>query len=411
MDLPIPMQVVYAGLGGTVLALFVAAATNGWSCRVFFLLALRLAIGWHFLFEGLHKIHTTLIGPSETNRPFTSEPYFKAAPTKFGQWMRTQFDDPNAVIAEKLTPVRDVSPEEFLKLSPKEQAALCPMAVAKMFEGLTSNADIANQTEQVDLKALLKDDLDKRLKTATTDADRTKFQADSDAEFQAAAAKSKNGDARVEDAKVKFARWVYGVDGRDTNVKFVSSPVSLGVPQRKAHLEWLRNELKQAEARGEAGLNGSYEIKRVGELRTDLMNAEAELAKDANAFVTELETSLNAGKPVDRGSPATSPGSLMDVRTKYFITAVGACLLLGLLTRISCVLGAGFLVLTYLTHPPFPWYAQPPMTEGNPLFINKNVIEALALLTLATFPTGRWLGLDALLARIFGCWKCCSAKA
>ena len=42
----------------------------------------------------------------------------------------------------------------------------------------------------------------------------------------------------------------------------------------------------------------------------------------------------------------------------------------------------------------------PPGTEGNPLFINKNLIEALALLALAAHPTGRWLGLDALVHRI-----------
>ena len=74
----------------------------------------------------------------------------------------------------------------------------------------------------------------------------------------------------------------------------------------------------------------------------------------------------------------------------------------GLFTRLACVLGAGFLVMTYLTYPPFPWYPLPPNTEGNPLFINKNVIECLALLVLATFPTGRWLGLDALIARFRG---------
>ena len=65
---------------------------------------------------------------------------------------------------------------------------------------------------------------------------------------------------------------------------------------------------------------------------------------------------------------------------------VGACLLAGLFTRLACLVGAGFLVMTYLTHPPFPWYPLPPNTEGNPLFVNKNVIEALALLVLAMLP-------------------------
>jgi hypothetical protein len=59
--------------------------------------------------------------------------------------------------------------------------------------------------------------------------------------------------------------------------------------------------------------------------------------------------------------------------------------------------------MTYLTHPAFPWFPLPPNTEGNPVFVNKNVIEGLALLALATMPTGRWMGLDALIARCCGC--------
>ena len=83
-DLPIPIQVLYAGLAGTVLALIVATIQNRWSLRVFFLLALRLAIGWHFLFEGLHKVHSHYAGPSETTRAFSSEPYFRVAPGPLG---------------------------------------------------------------------------------------------------------------------------------------------------------------------------------------------------------------------------------------------------------------------------------------------------------------------------------------
>ena len=67
----------------------------------------------------------------------------------------------------------------------------------------------------------------------------------------------------------------------------------------------------------------------------------------------------------------------------WFLVGVGGCLLGGLFTRLACVLAAGFLVTTYLNHPAFPWYPQPPGTEGNPLFVNKNMIECLALLALA----------------------------
>src|SRR5215212_6313476 len=129
MDL-IPPPVVYAGLGGCVIALVVATATNNWSPRVFFLLALRLAIGWHFLFEGLHKVHSYTVGPTDTNRVFSSEPYFKQSPTWFGAQVRKRLDDPQAVIAAKLSPTRQMTPQEFAALSVEEQAAACPPPVA-----------------------------------------------------------------------------------------------------------------------------------------------------------------------------------------------------------------------------------------------------------------------------------------
>jgi uncharacterized membrane protein YphA (DoxX/SURF4 family) len=49
---------------------------NIWAC--FFLVALRLAIGWHFFIEGLHKIHTHQVGLTATNTPWTSEGFFRA---------------------------------------------------------------------------------------------------------------------------------------------------------------------------------------------------------------------------------------------------------------------------------------------------------------------------------------------
>src|SRR6478736_8263256 len=102
--LPIPLAVLYAGLAGTVLALIVATIQNRWSLRVFFLLALRLAIGWHFLFEGLHKVHSHYVGPGETNRPFTSEPYFTLGEGPLAKVIREKIGDPQKQIEAKLTP-------------------------------------------------------------------------------------------------------------------------------------------------------------------------------------------------------------------------------------------------------------------------------------------------------------------
>ena len=62
--------------------------------------------------------------------------------------------------------------------------------------------------------------------------------------------------------------------------------------------------------------------------------------------------------------------------------------------------------MTYLAAPPFPWLPTPPNSEGNYLYINKNVVEMFALLVLATTASGRWFGVDALIhwtfAALFG---------
>jgi uncharacterized membrane protein YphA (DoxX/SURF4 family) len=349
MDIPIPIQAVYAGLAGTLLALLVAAATNGWSLRVFFLLALRLAIGWHFLFEGLHKIHSHQVGPTEFNRPFSSAPYFAAAEGPLGEHMRkTYLGDPRAEIDAKLRPKRDIAPVEFQQLPAAEQAALCPDAAAKLLD------------EHIPDPAL------------------------------------------AQAAKATYARWVYGVDARPAQVKFVSgTDVALPAPARLAMIEVLRKQVADLDARAAVGLGNGYgvEQKRATAARADLRAAEADLAADADRFLAEL---IAGGKGTVPPAAERRPIERLDRLTMWFITAVGVCLLAGFLTRPACLAGVGFLVLTYLTHPPFPWLAQPPGTEGNPIFVNKNVIEALALLAIATFPTGKWLGIDALFYWLIG---------
>ncbi|VTR95409.1 Uncharacterized protein OS=Planctomyces limnophilus (strain ATCC 43296 / DSM 3776 / IFAM 1008 / 290) GN=Plim_3766 PE=4 SV=1: DoxX [Gemmata massiliana] len=426
--LPIPLSVLYAGLAGTLIALVVATATNKWSLRVFFLLALRIAIGWHFTFEGLHKIHSIHTGVTDTNRPFSSEPYFKVAPGPLGAQMRKQFSDPEAEIAKKVRVSESISRAEFLRLSPEEQAKKCPEEVRNQFDALESNAkQLAKSEAERELKdattaeeKAVKGATEaegKATKAAKTDAERTaaktagdaaraKAKAEGDKAREAAQKKleshEKTGDELVLAVKAAYARWVYGADARPAQVKFISGDLQLTAPQRLDHLEWVRKEARDAEERQSLGLgNGTgTDSKRVAEFRMGAITAEADLARDANAFIDELKKDLGF-KPDPNATPELSVGQRMDRFTMWFLVVVGSCLMAGLLTRLACVMAAGFLVMTYLAHPAFPWYPLPPNTEGNPLFINKNVIEALALLALACYPTGRWLGLDAIVLRPF----------
>ncbi len=431
----IPIEVVYVGLAFTLVALLVATICNRWSPKVFFLLALRLAIGWQFLFEGLYKVQTHY-GPSD--RPFSSEPYFRAAPGPIGGYMRRQFNDPTEVIAAKVKQGKNIPADTFSKLPVADQADACPSAVAKQLDELEQSAAMFIKSEGVKELNNIDPDLaksinaiaaneEKALKEAKTDEDKNRVKAKAEDERKTAKeeaeAARKSAQEKVDanetlahkevaKKKAAYASWVYGAEGRNSKVKFITGDVPLTAPERLAHVEWLRNELKAAEERVSIGLgNGSnIDSKHVAELRTDLIAAESDLAKDANSFVNELKKDLT-GKAVEETSPATR-GQTMDTITMWFLVGVGACLMAGLFTRLSCLLAAGFLVMTYLAHPAFPWYPMPPNTEGNPLFINKNIIECLALLALACMPTGRWLGLDALVLRPLCRYKgeCCSQQ-
>src|SRR5438270_7871453 len=69
---------------------------------IIFLVLLRLAIGWHFLYEGLHKVHSVHVGETVTNRPFSSAGYLREATGPLASPMRSALGDPDAVALEHL---------------------------------------------------------------------------------------------------------------------------------------------------------------------------------------------------------------------------------------------------------------------------------------------------------------------
>jgi len=83
------------------------------------------------------------------------------------------------------------------------------------------------------------------------------------------------------------------------------------------------------------------------------------------------------------------------------LTLVGACLMLGLCTRLAALGGMGLLALYYASSPPL--FGPPGIgpQEGHYLIINKNLIEMVALV-LVLFRPASFFGLDGLLG---GCWR------
>jgi len=93
---------------------------------------------------------------------------------------------------------------------------------------------------------------------------------------------------------------------------------------------------------------------------------------------------------------ASEPDRLanIDVITMWGLTLVGLLLVLGLFTRLACVVGIGFILLFYFATPPFVGYFYALPTEGSYLIVNKNLVELCALLVVLVTGSGRFAGLD-----------------
>jgi uncharacterized membrane protein YphA (DoxX/SURF4 family) len=122
------------------------------------------------------------------------------------------------------------------------------------------------------------------------------------------------------------------------------------------------------------------------------------------ALEEEIRWTTPVPEPAQRDWQEWGLREWTDNAVKWGLLGVGVCLLAGFLTRTACVVGALYLLLFYVAMPPLPSWPESPKAEGHYLYINKNVIEMLALLTLATTRSGRWCGLDGLL-QFFNPWR------
>jgi thiosulfate dehydrogenase (quinone) large subunit len=95
-------------------------------------------------------------------------------------------------------------------------------------------------------------------------------------------------------------------------------------------------------------------------------------------------------------SLATRPDLLAnsDLITMWGLTIVGACLILGLFTRLASLAGIGFILLFYLAAPPLIGYFYAIPSEGSYLIVNKNLVELAALVVILLTGSGRFAGLD-----------------
>jgi thiosulfate dehydrogenase (quinone) large subunit len=86
--------------------------------------------------------------------------------------------------------------------------------------------------------------------------------------------------------------------------------------------------------------------------------------------------------------------SFVDFLNTWGLIAIGLGLMLGLFTRLASICGAALLFVYYLNNPPLIGLEYTVPSEGSYLIVSKTLIEAVALVVLAVFPTSSIFGLD-----------------
>lgn len=90
--------------------------------------------------------------------------------------------------------------------------------------------------------------------------------------------------------------------------------------------------------------------------------------------------------------------SAVDIIMSWGLTLIGIALILGLFTRLVSVAAAFFLIMFYLSNP--PWIGVQFMAgEGSYMIVNKNLVELAAVMVLLVFPTGVIWGFDRIFVK------------
>jgi uncharacterized membrane protein YphA (DoxX/SURF4 family) len=330
-----------------------------------FLVLLRLAIGWLFLFEGVEKVHSVNLGPTVSNKPWTSAGYLAQSSgpaSSFFHWQAGGDADEKAL--ERFSVAPAVVGEDPAKAPPPRTRA-SPALKQDWEDYLARFADHYKLSDEQ--RAAARSKLDEGLDRAVVWlTDNTNKEArERNATFPGAAYTPRETPAdRVRAYRDKVAQYRHVQD---------EALPAFGEDVYKAKLRAVKAD--------------------AAKMRADLLSdLEAPMKKALEGVLTEDQKKM----PALGAAPATPVLAWTDRLVSYGLVAVGAGLLLGLFTRLSCVGGAIFLVMLYLAIPAFPWSPENLRAEGHYLFVNKNLIVALALLALATTRSGMWFGLDGL---------------
>ena len=393
---------------------------------------LRISIGWQFLYEGLWKIESM-----DSPQPWTAEGYLKNAQGPLRNVFRSMTGDPddlNWLDPQKVAGRWDTWHAKFLAkhadLDKSKQDHLWRMIngadrftakLERLPEGVEFRGSLGGTVSYDSKGKLLVVDGKKHL----TPQERDRLLALVEVVDEPAAENREKNE--VGKAYQKAVRDVYNRASRHANAEVTGlsfkerlrasleqNPDRAGVVLRaKAKEQGQEDEtiesrmgeialyqelLKRYEAsvaRADSDFKWDHLNRQWGEIQA----LRAKLVGPIKAMDDELKIEalkLLTPEQLSRGAvDVPSQMDQIDCLTMWSLTIIGALLIAGFLTPAAAIAGAGLLISFYLVIPPWTGVPEAPGPEHS-YIINKNFIEALALLAIAAMPTGRWFGIDSL---------------
>lgn len=373
---------------------------------VILLVVLRVGIGWQLLYEGLWKIDTF-----HTQTPWSSDGYLKSAQGPMRGVFRAMTGDPDDKVwldEEQVAARWDSWKARFADhygLNDSQKGRLNTLTDGA--SAFVSSLDAL--PEGVDFKALKLDgtiSFDAKAKQLRVDGKKHLLPAEKQSLEEQIA--DKEGEAydnyrrALDDVFSRASRLSYKERMR---AHLQGNPDNAGLIDGRISQIKLYNEMVQRYEQKLAEVEVPFQMDHLTRVWSDARAKARELAGPVIAMDAELKEDAMDLLTVDqikRGAlPAPwTPLKVVDILTISGLTGLGLLLIFGLFSRFAAFSAAFMVFGFYLAMPPLPGLPEAPGPEHS-FIVNKNLVEVMALLALATVPTGYWFGLDKLVSGFF----------
>ncbi|MCA9024344.1 MAG: hypothetical protein KDA86_03935 [Planctomycetaceae bacterium] len=414
---------------------------------VLLLVLLRISIGWQFLYEGLWKYQTL-----STPKPWTAEGYLRNAQGPFRDHFRGMTGDPddlNWLDYDRMSERWDRWRDQFAfhyglnedQLKRVNGLLDGPSRHAEKLDALPASVPLNDPQTSIDkqLANIVSYDAEKQLLLADASTPLLPSEVD---ELLAYVPTKRDSSGELEGGTEEEQAYFVAVEKLAQRSQKLSArqklkALLLGDPERLGATGIQRENtdiyvpemgtivddddstvlLKYGEVQRYKDMLAEYEA-QLAEATTDyqrdhlarvwgvIQQKRAQLVQPVIALEKELQSDATELLTPDQLAAGdlnwdNAPIHRINQMTIWSLLILGGLLIVGLFTPLAAIAGAGMLMMFYLAMPPFPGVPETPGPEHS-LIVNKNLIEAVALLAIAFIPTGRWFGLDGLYSRIFG---------